>query len=417
MPKNLLLADDSITIQKVVGITFAGEDFQVTAVDNGEDALARARQLRPDVILADVVMPKKNGYEVCEALKSDPATRDIPVLLLAGTFEAFDEARARAARADGHIAKPFESQALLTKVKELLSGGAQAPAPAAAAAPARAPVAAPPPGRPPAGIPPVASPFGAGAPPSAMPPPGARPPAGMPPPGRPPMPAGMTGGGAPPQMSAPPPGARPPMPQRPPAAAPPAPAAAPAAPARTAQRYDPFGLDEAPSKSAAAAPAPEALDLDWSDVNVDEEEEEAATPAPVHAAAAPIPNAPVATLEELDFGAPGADASPPPVEPDAEPEVIDLPMLEADEQMELAPANEFVPNPEDTGHRMEASGPELETSPRGQALADGGEAQLREALSRASREVIEKIAWEVVPQLAETIIREHVERLAKSRQG
>src|SRR5918911_704501 len=131
MPKNLLVADDSITIQKVVGITFAGEDFKITAVDNGDDAIARARELRPDVILADVVMPRKNGYEVCEAVKGDPALRHIPVLLLAGTFEAFDEARARAARADGHIAKPFDSQALINKVKELLGGPAEsAPAPA-----------------------------------------------------------------------------------------------------------------------------------------------------------------------------------------------------------------------------------------------------------------------------------------------
>src|SRR5512135_1974167 len=100
MPKNLLLADDSITIQKVVGITFAGEDFRITAVDNGEDAIARTRELRPDIVLADVVMPRKNGYEVCEAIKGDAELGKIPVLLLAGTFEAFDESRARAARAD-----------------------------------------------------------------------------------------------------------------------------------------------------------------------------------------------------------------------------------------------------------------------------------------------------------------------------
>src|SRR5207248_5529986 len=69
---------------------------------------------------ADVMMPGKSGYEVCEALKSDPATSAIPVMLLAGTFEPFDENRARAARADGHIVKPFESQALLDKVKVLV---------------------------------------------------------------------------------------------------------------------------------------------------------------------------------------------------------------------------------------------------------------------------------------------------------
>ena len=75
---------------------------------------ARAR-CDPDLVLADVLMPGKSGYEVCEALKSDPATASIPVLLLAGNFEPFDEARARAARADAHIVKPFESQAFIDR--------------------------------------------------------------------------------------------------------------------------------------------------------------------------------------------------------------------------------------------------------------------------------------------------------------
>src|SRR5512140_3352854 len=136
MPKTLLLADDSITIQKVVGITFANEDFKVTTVDNGEDALAKARELRPDIILADIVMPRKNGYELCEAVKGDAQLGATPVLLLAGTFEAFDENRARHARADGHISKPFESQALINKVKELTGGKVAAPAGAPAGAPA-----------------------------------------------------------------------------------------------------------------------------------------------------------------------------------------------------------------------------------------------------------------------------------------
>src|SRR6266568_6841172 len=113
MPKNLLVADDSITIQKVVGITFAREDVRITAVDNGEDALARARELQPDVILADVLMPRRNGYQLCEAVKQDPHLAHIPVLLLAGTFEAFDEELASRVGADAHILKPFQSQALI----------------------------------------------------------------------------------------------------------------------------------------------------------------------------------------------------------------------------------------------------------------------------------------------------------------
>src|SRR3954471_10635364 len=127
MPKNLLVADDSLTIRKVVGMIFSTEDFQVHTVDNGIDAIHKARELRPDVVLADVMMPGKSGYDVCEALKADPSTQAIPVMLLAGTFEAFDENRARAARADDHITKPFESQVLLDKVKALVGVRADAP--------------------------------------------------------------------------------------------------------------------------------------------------------------------------------------------------------------------------------------------------------------------------------------------------
>ncbi|MET0401987.1 MAG: response regulator, partial [Cystobacter sp.] len=203
MPKTLLVADDSLTIRKVIGMIFATEDFQVTAVDNGLDAISRARELRPDVILADVVMPGKNGYEVCEALKHDPATQHIPVMLLAGTFEAFDEARARAARADDHITKPFESQVLLDKVKTMV-GQKSNTMPASVATQVTAPSAAPQQPRP-------AGPPGVGAPPPGM----ARP--GMPPPGAPPP--GMARPGVPPGPGAPPPGARPGMP--PPGAPPP----------------------------------------------------------------------------------------------------------------------------------------------------------------------------------------------------
>jgi len=121
MPKTLLLADDSVTIQKVVGISFANEDIVLLTVDNGDDALLRATEARPDIVLADVVMPGRNGYEVCEAIKADPALAGIPVLLLTGTFEAFDEARAQAAGADGHITKPFEAQALVDQVNSLLA--------------------------------------------------------------------------------------------------------------------------------------------------------------------------------------------------------------------------------------------------------------------------------------------------------
>jgi CheY-like chemotaxis protein len=138
MPKQLLVADDSLTIRKVIGMVFAVEDVSITFVDNGIDAIARARELKPDCVLADVLMPGKSGYEVCEALKADPATSPIRVLLLAGNFEPFDEARARAVRADDFIVKPFESQALIDKVRALVGLPAGVSTPARTYAPATA---------------------------------------------------------------------------------------------------------------------------------------------------------------------------------------------------------------------------------------------------------------------------------------
>ena len=119
--KTILLADDSITIQKVVELTFSDGDYRVFCVSNGAQALKRAAEVKPDVALLDVIMPEKNGYEVCEALKADPATAHVPVLLLCGTFEPFDARRAEAAGAAGHLTKPFESHALVARVEELMT--------------------------------------------------------------------------------------------------------------------------------------------------------------------------------------------------------------------------------------------------------------------------------------------------------
>ncbi len=128
MAKKILLADDSITIQKVIELTFSDEDFDVVTVGNGRLALERLPEVHPDIVLCDIIMPEKDGYEVCEQIKSNPATGHIPVLLLTGAFEPFDQERAAKAGYDGSLAKPFEPETLIAKVKELL---AKAPRPVA----------------------------------------------------------------------------------------------------------------------------------------------------------------------------------------------------------------------------------------------------------------------------------------------
>lgn len=125
MPKKILLADDSITIQKVVELTFSDGDYEVIATSNGAKAIQRLADVRPDIILSDIIMPEKNGYEVCEYVKSSPEFRHIPVILLTGTFEPFDPDRAEKAGCDAVVTKPFESQSLIHKVEELIAQSQQ----------------------------------------------------------------------------------------------------------------------------------------------------------------------------------------------------------------------------------------------------------------------------------------------------
>ena len=121
--RTLLLADDSLTVQKVVSLTFADEGMQVLTASGGEEALAVLGETVPDVLLADVHMPAPGGYELCARVKRDPRTSRVPVLLLVGTFEPFDEAEARRVGADGVLTKPFQSiRELVQKVGGLIGG-------------------------------------------------------------------------------------------------------------------------------------------------------------------------------------------------------------------------------------------------------------------------------------------------------
>ncbi len=122
MTPKLLLADDSVTIQRVIELTFADEDVQVLAVGDGQQAIDRVQAERPDIVLADVGMPERDGYEVTAFIKSDPQLAHIPVLLLTGAFEPIDEARAKAVGCDGVLVKPFEPQMVISRVRDLLAG-------------------------------------------------------------------------------------------------------------------------------------------------------------------------------------------------------------------------------------------------------------------------------------------------------
>jgi CheY-like chemotaxis protein len=134
--RKLLLADDSLTIQKVVSLTFGDEAMEVTTVGGGAEALEKLGESLPDIVLADVFMPEPNGYALCERIKTNARTRHIPVLLLVGTFEPFNEAEARRVGADEVLTKPFQSiRDLVNKVGGLLGGHPEEKTPDAERAP------------------------------------------------------------------------------------------------------------------------------------------------------------------------------------------------------------------------------------------------------------------------------------------
>ena len=117
----LLLADDSVTIRKVVELTFADEGIDVITAGDAETAMQKFVEVQPDIVLVDIGLAGTNGYQICEMIKQDDATRHIPVLLLVGSFEPFDQDEAERAGADGFMTKPFHSiRDLVGRVSELL---------------------------------------------------------------------------------------------------------------------------------------------------------------------------------------------------------------------------------------------------------------------------------------------------------
>lgn len=123
--RKLLIADDSVTIQKVIKLTFSEEGYEVFTAPDGEAAMGLLRAERPDIVLADVNMPGPDGYEICRAIRSDINAHSTPVVLLAGSFEPFDEQMASAVGASASVTKPFQSiRQLVHQVNELVESNA-----------------------------------------------------------------------------------------------------------------------------------------------------------------------------------------------------------------------------------------------------------------------------------------------------
>lgn len=452
MPKKLLLADDSITIQKVISITFASEDFAITVVGDGDSAIKKAKEIVPDIILADVAMPGKSGYEVCSAVKADPALKNIPVMLLAGTFEPLNKADAAKVKADDSIVKPFESQELIDKVKNLLAkaAGAPAAAPVIEEVAMEVPleegpeiIAAEPPIEPageeimlggeesflgfgeeeqPAKPAPqqeliVAAETGGfmdlefgeeELKPQKVAPPPQRPVAPPPPPPRPaapPQPPQRQAAPPPPKQAAPPPPPRPvaPPPQRP--IAPPPRQAAPPPPPPIEENVFTFGEPEAgPSfEPFTAEPVEETAppaETFWA-------EPAANVPSPAIEAyqEEPMPPEPAADIwqEEPAAPEPPKQTPPPPLEsvrprPAAPPHAAEtsFAMRDAQKPVIAQVVNQTV---KQAAERITEKAAEhlkgVSSYPR---------EQVEQTIERIAREVIEEIAWEIVPELAEELL-------------
>ncbi len=120
MTARILVADDSVTIQKVIEFTLGREDVELIQARSGDEAMQKARAAKPDLMLIDHSMPGQSGPELCGVIRQDPQLKNVPIILMTGVSGNVDDAAARQAGATDVVSKPFESQVLIGKVKQLL---------------------------------------------------------------------------------------------------------------------------------------------------------------------------------------------------------------------------------------------------------------------------------------------------------
>lgn len=118
--KKVLLVDDEIDFVEVLSTRLEANDFEVLPAYDGEEALEKVKEAKPDIIILDIMMPKINGFDVCRKLKLDQNYKDIPIIMLTAKFQTSDIKFGTAMGADAYITKPFEPQILLDKMHKLL---------------------------------------------------------------------------------------------------------------------------------------------------------------------------------------------------------------------------------------------------------------------------------------------------------
>lgn len=442
MGSRVILADDSVTIQKVVGIIFANEGYDLTVVASGDAAIAKAKEVKPDVMLVDALMPGKNGYEVCREIRQDPALAHTAILLMTGAFEVVDEEKNRQSGADEFIIKPFESQTLIDATNRLialtaarLANPAPVAAPPVAPPPLQAAVAEPlhvaPPvddiwatgfDDEPAAAPEATGVFAAAAPVSAP---------VAPQPVKTTSDEDIWGAFEMDEIES-------------------APAAAVVAPATRAAADDIFSFESATPAVAAAPvedefvleeiafdePIPQApptstgfepvgeQELSFGDVQSFPVSQQSSPDLPsaddFGAIAFDAQVAPPLAPASDDFGTISFDEPAAPLATPVMPSAEDFGSLSFDEPKapvavplpvtpEIPPAPVFVEPPQPPPVAVPVAAPAA--APIVTAAGSLDEEQLKALLSTISREVIERIVWEVVPDLAEMIIREEIRKL------
>ena len=118
--KKILIADDEPYILRSLSFVLKKEGFDIETARNGEEALEKAQQFNPKILFLDVMMPKKDGYEVCIKLKSNPETKNIYIIMLTAKGQIIDKEKGLITGADEYITKPFSPREIVNKVKKII---------------------------------------------------------------------------------------------------------------------------------------------------------------------------------------------------------------------------------------------------------------------------------------------------------